>query len=161
MLIRRVVGLSMLPTLAEGAVVVGITKQPCVGDVVIAKVNKLEVIKRVKSIDDSGLFLVGDNPGLSTDSRAYGLIQESDVLAVIMVTFHTAFNVFRPRVVSGLWLGLIASTLMTMFVLILFYRIDTFIPELNYSLRGGYETTTNIGIAILLIEMLALSSLLH
>jgi len=138
MMVRRVVGLSMLPTLAEGAVVVGITKHPRVGDIVIAKVSKLEVIKRVKTIDDNGVFLVGDNPGHSTDSREYGLIQESDVLGVIVVSFHTASNAFRPRVVGGLWLGLIAATLMTVFVLMHLYR-----------------TSTNIGNAILLIVIFA------
>lgn len=161
MLVRRVVGRSMLPGLTEGTVVVGAKREPHIGDIVVARIKGREVIKRVKTIEGSGVFLVGDNAGQSTDSRDYGLIKKSDILAVIMVTFPIASNAPKPRVSAGLWLGLIAAALMILFVLLHLYRIDTFIPELNYSLPGRYDLAANIGLAIILIEIFALPSLLR
>jgi nickel-type superoxide dismutase maturation protease len=55
------------------------------GDVVVARRPdrpQLEIIKRIHSIDTAGtIFLVGDNPGASTDSRAFGPVTREHILA--------------------------------------------------------------------------------
>lgn len=81
--IRRVVGDSMSPSLVPGKVVVGVRyKTPRVGDVVICAHDGREIIKRVKIIQRDGLHVEGDNLGHSRDSRHYGLVPRSSVLAV-------------------------------------------------------------------------------
>lgn len=81
----RVEGESMLPTLKPRAVVVG--RRPgrlAVGRIVVAEVGGRLVIKRVASIDDGQVWLLGDNPRKSTDSRTFGAISVSAVRAVII-----------------------------------------------------------------------------
>jgi nickel-type superoxide dismutase maturation protease len=55
------------------------------GDVVVARRPdrpQLEIIKRIHSIDAAGtIFLVGDNPAASTDSRDFGTVTREQVLA--------------------------------------------------------------------------------
>ena len=36
--------------------------------------NKLRLIKRLKSVEETGLWLLGDNPAESTDSRQLGAV---------------------------------------------------------------------------------------
>lgn len=85
LIIRRVVGDSMLPGLASGAIVVGLKpKKPKTGDVVIITHNGKEKIKRVKSIDEYEMYVVGDNPGKSTDSRHFGPLTKHAVIATIV-----------------------------------------------------------------------------
>lgn len=75
---RRVAvrGESMSPTLAEGDVVlVRFDAEPAPGDVVlvrwVARSGQLSV-KRVVRSQDAGWWVLGDNPGGSTDSRQLG-----------------------------------------------------------------------------------------
>lgn len=55
------------------------------GDVVVARQPDrphLEIIKRIRSIDAAGtIFLVGDNPMASTDSRDFGAVSREQILA--------------------------------------------------------------------------------
>lgn len=85
----RVKGDSMEPRLRAGALVIaypidGKTNLR-VGDVVVARRPdrpQLEIIKRIQAIGPTGaLFLVGDNPAASTDSRAFGPVRRDDVVA--------------------------------------------------------------------------------
>ncbi|HWZ65397.1 MAG TPA: S24/S26 family peptidase [Patescibacteria group bacterium] len=88
-LIRRVVGESMLPVLRQGVVVIGWRlKRPNVGNIVIAKWQGRELIKRVADVRPDSYYLVGDNPVASTDSRTYGWLPASAVVAVVVFTLH-------------------------------------------------------------------------
>jgi len=83
--VRRVEGLSMAPTYRHGSIVVGWRfSKPKVGDVVIVKHHRLEIIKRVGQLKHDQLYLLGDNPNESTDSRQFGWLPLSSVLAVII-----------------------------------------------------------------------------
>lgn len=85
-MVRRVAGESMLPTLRSGRLVLGArTKKIAQGDVVIILHNGLEKIKRVADIDaEDRLYVLGDNQGQSTDSRAFGWIEAQQVLAKVI-----------------------------------------------------------------------------
>ena len=55
------------------------------GDVVVARRPDrpgLEIIKRIHSIDSAGtIFLVGDNPAASSDSREFGAVSREQIVA--------------------------------------------------------------------------------
>lgn len=85
LLIRRVEGLSMAPAYPHGRIVFGWRfSRPKVGDVVIVRHHRLEIIKRVSELKDNQLFLLGDNPLESTDSRQFGWLPLASVLAVVI-----------------------------------------------------------------------------
>jgi nickel-type superoxide dismutase maturation protease len=80
----RLRGRSMLPTLADGDVVLarnGAAARP--GDVVVvtwpSRPEQLS-IKRAMWVDGDGWFVVGDNPGESTDSNRLGPAQVHGVV---------------------------------------------------------------------------------
>ena len=85
LLVRRVNGDSMLPTLKEGQIVVG-WKQSSIkqSDIVILSHNGVEKIKRVKSLSSQGVYVVGDNEKQSTDSRQFGVLLPKAILAKII-----------------------------------------------------------------------------
>ena len=84
-MIRRIVGGSMLPHLTPGKVVFGWRAHRLkIGDVVILFHDGLEKIKRIDHIDGEKLYVLGDNPVMSTDSRQFGLVERSQVLARIV-----------------------------------------------------------------------------
>lgn len=84
-IIRRVEGLSMLPSFAQGKIVVGWRfRRPQVGDVVIAKHHRLELIKRVSDLREGEVYLLGDNAEASTDSRQFGWLPFGSVIAVVI-----------------------------------------------------------------------------
>lgn len=83
--IRRVTGESMLPSLHPGRIVVGI--RPGMirqGDIVIVSHEGLEKIKRVQQINGLKVYIVGDNPDASTDSRHFGWIRRDQVVARVV-----------------------------------------------------------------------------
>jgi signal peptidase I len=85
LMIRRVVGPSMQPTLSSGELVLGLRwRRARVGSIVIADVNGREIIKRVAKIGERGIYLLGDNLTYSTDSRAYGWLTSSAIKGVII-----------------------------------------------------------------------------
>ena len=79
----------MAPRLPPGALVVARpidgTTTLRVGDVVVARRPdrpELEIIKRIAAIDAGGaIFLAGDNPASSTDSRQFGAVPRDLILA--------------------------------------------------------------------------------
>ena len=80
----------MEPTLPAGSRVVAVPYQAGhplrVGDVVLARRPDrpdVEMIKRVAAVDRDGLVLLGDNLAQSTDSRLFGPVDQSAVIAVI------------------------------------------------------------------------------
>ena len=76
----------MLPAYRDGAVVVTSNLiKPRIGSVVVARLASEEVIKRVRSITNTGKFyLVGDNHAQSVDSREYGPVKRSDIIGVVL-----------------------------------------------------------------------------
>lgn len=86
LIIRRVVGKSMLPSLRPGQIVVcwrwftGLRP----GHVVVVRHDGLEKIKRIRDIKKQGVFVLGDNPGGSTDSRDFGVVPHKDVVAKVI-----------------------------------------------------------------------------
>ncbi len=79
----------MAPRLRAGALVIAEPLDDAAvlrpGDVVVARRPdrpQLEIIKRIHSIDAAGtIFLVGDNPRVSTDSREFGAVTREHILA--------------------------------------------------------------------------------
>jgi len=85
LLFRRVEGESMTPTYPQGKIVLAWRfSKPKKGDVVIVKHHRLELIKRVDQLEGDKIFLLGDNPDESTDSRHYGWLPLSSVLGVVI-----------------------------------------------------------------------------
>lgn len=84
-MIRRVEGLSMTPAYTHGKIVLGTRlRKPKVGDVVIAKHHSVEIIKRISHLQDGKVYLIGDNPDESTDSRQFGWLPINAVRAVVL-----------------------------------------------------------------------------
>lgn len=84
-LLRRVEGLSMSPTYPQGKLVIARRRKTVrVGDVVIVRHHKMELIKRVDQITGEHVFVVGDNPDNSTDSRHYGWLPLSSIIGVVI-----------------------------------------------------------------------------
>lgn len=86
LIIRRVHGDSMLPTLKPGHIVIGSSYYSLLrlGDVVIVRHGGLEKVKRIHLISKDHLFLVGDNEDHSTDSRSFGWLHVSVVAAKVL-----------------------------------------------------------------------------
>lgn len=66
-------------------------ESPQVGDIVVAyrpdRVN-VTIIKRISAItDDGNLFLLGDNPASSTDSRTFGLVPSENIISKVTSKF--------------------------------------------------------------------------
>ena len=85
-LIRRVVGHSMVPVLPPKTLVFGFRHfrnlQP--GNVVVVNHNGKEKIKRISELKDNQIFLLGDHPETSTDSRHFGWLPVAVVKAKII-----------------------------------------------------------------------------
>jgi nickel-type superoxide dismutase maturation protease len=81
---RRVEGKSMLPTLRPGQTVIAHrVRNFKVGQVIIAYVNGREVIKRITKLEYGRVFIEGDNPEASTDSRDYGSVADRLIEGVV------------------------------------------------------------------------------
>jgi len=84
-IVRQVEGDSMAPTLRAGQLVVGRqTRELSPGDVVIVSHNELEKIKRIEKQQGDLIYLLGDNPTASTDSRTFGWVQAKTIIAKVI-----------------------------------------------------------------------------
>ena len=80
LVIRRVVGHSMLPTLNEGKIIFSSSLLPIKhGSIVLADVGSRQVVKRYIN-NEGDLLLVGDNKSDSTDYS----VSETDILGVVL-----------------------------------------------------------------------------
>jgi phage repressor protein C with HTH and peptisase S24 domain len=85
LMIRRIVGKSMEPTLLHGETVLAIRKiRPVAGNLVIVRHDNKEKIKRVHRVKHGLLYVVGDNQAASTDSRHFGWLPATSVIAVVV-----------------------------------------------------------------------------
>lgn len=83
--LRRVQGDSMRPALLPGKIVLArYTQTVRLGQVVIVVRGQVQIIKRVDKIQDSRLFLLGDNPAASTDSRSFGWVDKAAIVGVVV-----------------------------------------------------------------------------
>jgi nickel-type superoxide dismutase maturation protease len=83
--VRRVAGESMVPTLTPGRIVfVRPFRTLRVGEVVIVRHDGLEKIKRITMLEDGLVFVTGDNPEQSTDSRSFGWLPEELVVGKLL-----------------------------------------------------------------------------
>lgn len=75
----------MEPTLKEGRIIFASPLlEPRRGDVVIARVEDREIIKRIEKIQPDGYELIGDAPSHSRDSRRFGLVGKSSILGRVI-----------------------------------------------------------------------------
>ena len=81
----------MQPTLEPGDRVLvrwlGRKTAPSLGSVVVIwhpQRSKLRLIKRLSRLDSRGLWLLGDNPGESTDSRQLGAVPTSLLIGEVV-----------------------------------------------------------------------------
>lgn len=77
----------MVPILPPNTTVIGVSwlRNFKAGDVVIFRHDGKEKIKRVQEVlGDGGLFVIGEHPQTSKDSRQFGAIDPDTVLARII-----------------------------------------------------------------------------
>ncbi len=82
-------GNSMHPTLHPGQDVLSFNwaylgKKPKAGDIVVIKMNGREMIKRIQTIRDRDIFVIGDNKDESTDSRDFGPVKMNQVVGKVI-----------------------------------------------------------------------------
>jgi hypothetical protein len=157
MLVRRVVGRSMLPGLLPGSVVVAVRRSPQVNDIVIASMNKREVIKRVRGVSGDSYYLVGDNTSESTDSRDLGMVAKQDILGVVMMKFHPVFSTSAPDVASKKFhfIPYAAVALVSVMLLAQLFAFEDFVP-LMQSITGHDMGGKWLAASIVLVELFSL-----
>jgi nickel-type superoxide dismutase maturation protease len=84
--LRRVVGGSMAPMLQPGQLIVAtsVFKRLRPGQVVVLRKNNKELIKRIERVESDKVFVIGDNPAASTDSRQFGWLDMDTVVALVI-----------------------------------------------------------------------------
>lgn len=85
-LIRRVVGHSMVPILPPHTLVFGWRYFARIrpGQVVVVEHDGMEKIKRVEQVEQNKVYILGDHPETSTDSRHFGWLQKDLIKAVVV-----------------------------------------------------------------------------
>ena len=100
LLIRQVNGGSMEPTFMDGNLVLAVRLFHIrKGDIVIAQSRGRDIIKRVADTRKSKIYLLGDNPSQSTDSRALGWFNNEQIIAKhiwsIRLSMPKIFSILR------------------------------------------------------------------
>lgn len=130
--IRRINGVSMIPKLRPGAVVVGSTNGKWqAGSIVFANAYGREVVKRIVKIDGDRVWLEGDNPPVSTDSRQYGSLPKSAIIGVMKYSLPSSTPAPKLRHPKGEYMGWVSAIVIMFFAVVHLFRIDTFVPELQ------------------------------
>lgn len=85
----KISGSSMVPAFFDGDKVlvfhwIYLFRKPSVGEIVVAKINNIPVVKRIQKIKQNEYFLIGDNLKESTDSRVYGFVEKKDILGKVI-----------------------------------------------------------------------------
>ncbi|MBS1272277.1 MAG: hypothetical protein MAGBODY4_01417 [Candidatus Marinimicrobia bacterium] len=86
----------MAPSLREGArVLVTSFGRKRVGDIIVFPLPhypETQTIKRIISMDETGLVVEGDNLTRSTDSRHYGTISKDVVIGKVQFQYYPKFR---------------------------------------------------------------------
>lgn len=78
-------GLSMIPTYQPGdRVLVKYGASFSIGDIVLIDFKERIDIKRVAKIEDDRVYVEGDNSAVSIDSRHYGAVKNTRILAKVL-----------------------------------------------------------------------------
>ena len=86
-MIFRVKGSSLEPTLKPNSLVLAIrSKKAIVGDFVIFKHSTKLLIKKVVSVNELGIYVVGYSSD-SQDSRSFGVITKDQLIARVIMLF--------------------------------------------------------------------------
>ncbi|MDB5179276.1 MAG: putative phage repressor [Patescibacteria group bacterium] len=81
----RVAGESMLPAFRPGDTLLGWRWfRPRAGQAVVARQAGRPIIKRIARLEGERVFLAGDNPPHSTDSRHFGAVSRAQIEAKII-----------------------------------------------------------------------------
>jgi len=88
----RVEGDSMHPVYAAGDLLLGwrLVRRPGAHQIVVVRHEGLPLVKRLVAQDSKGLWVVGDNPLRSTDSRHFGALPHDALEAVIIARIARA-----------------------------------------------------------------------
>ena len=86
LIIRRIVGESMLPTLHANNLVVatGLYRGISKGNIVIFNHQGIDKIKRVEDIRTNEFYVLGDNRLSSSDSRTFGWLPQDVIKAKVI-----------------------------------------------------------------------------
>ncbi len=81
----------MLPTLKPGQDILSFNwaylgNKPKIGDIVVMRLDGKEIVKRIQKVDGRKIFIEGDNPLQSTDSRQIGPIDISQITGKVVYT---------------------------------------------------------------------------
>lgn len=159
MLVRRVTGRSMLPSLVPGSIVFAFKSRPKPGDIVVARQGNREVIKRVKNVTQQGYYLVGDNLLESTDSRELGRVDKSVILGVMKAHISPVQATNAPKAKSRklLFIPYVTSAILLVMLLSQLATFDKFVPILaGYHLNGGLLMAQLTAVGIVVSELFAL-----
>lgn len=82
----------MLPKFKPGDSIISFNwaylfSKPKVGEVVVLKKSGKDIIKRIQNIHDRNafeIFVIGDNPKESTDSRSFGWIKKNQIIGKVI-----------------------------------------------------------------------------
>lgn len=90
----RIVGPSMEPTLASGECwLVRRRARYRPGEMVLLRHphrDELWLVKRIQRCEPEGYWVVGDNPELSDDSRAFGLVPADGLIGKLVLRYRRA-----------------------------------------------------------------------
>jgi nickel-type superoxide dismutase maturation protease len=103
-------GDSMTPALESGdRLLVRRTNRPLAGQIVALRDPREParvLVKRVASLTDDGVVVLGDNPSASTDSRTFGAVSRLDIIGVALYRYAPlgrSARVVRGPVPSTQW----------------------------------------------------------
>jgi hypothetical protein len=159
MILRRVIGRSMLPTLSPGSLIIAFNWPAKVGDIVIARQGNREVVKRIKAVNQQRYYLVGDNTLESTDSRELGMIAKSAILGVMKAHISGVKAVDAPKVKNKqlLIVPYVTSAILLVMLLSQLATFDKFVPILaDYNLNGGLMMAQLTAVGVVVSELFTL-----
>jgi hypothetical protein len=76
----------MAPKLRPGQLIVAtaLFRKLRPGQVVIVERNNKQLIKRIERIEEDKVFVIGDNLAVSIDSRQFGWLDRSAIVALVL-----------------------------------------------------------------------------